>query len=40
MVLEYYVTKGVGKGGCRRYQGTKKKKGKKNVLNTCNSLIS
>jgi hypothetical protein len=27
-VLEYYVTKGVGKGGCRRYQGTKKKKKK------------
>jgi len=28
MVLEYYVTKGVGKGGCRRYQGTKKKEEK------------
>jgi hypothetical protein len=25
MVLEYYVGKGVGKGGCKRYQGTQKK---------------
>jgi hypothetical protein len=31
MVLEYYVGKGVGKGGCRRYQGTKRKIRRKNV---------